>query len=191
MRNRYPVKQDLNLAQRDRSHRRKITSIALLVLALAAIIALFCKFAVIDRLQAAKDAEAAAVAAEERLAQIKETTAGYDELLERYNITMETREAVEYAIDPLDCLALLETHFVHAAHVSACYVGEDIISVQFSGLTLGEISVIYSNLMEHELVKSVQVFTASTDKNTSVSGDEVTATMTIHLTPEKGDESAS
>ena len=191
MRNRYPVKQDLNLAQRDRSHRRKITSIVLLVLALAAIIALFCKFAVIDRLQAAEDAKAAAANAENRLAQIKESTAGYDELLERYNITMETRDAVEYDIDPLDCLTLLETHFVHAARVSACYVGEDIISVQFSGLTLAEISGIYSDLMEHELVKNVQVFTASTEKDTTVSGDEVTATMTIHLTSEKGDESAS
>ena len=40
-------------------------------------------------------------------------------------------------------------------------------------------------------VKNVQVFTASTEKDTAVSGDEVAATMTIHLTSEKGDESAS
>ena len=191
MRNRYPVKPDLNLAQHDRSHHRRNAMIALVVLLLAVIIALFCKFAVFNRLQAAEDAQAAAAEAENRLAQIKETTTGYDALVERYNITMEIRDAVEYAIDPLDCLTLLENHFIHAASVSEFFASEAIISVQFSGLTLEEISGIYSRLMEHELVETVQVFTASTDDAASGSSEEVTATMTIHLTAEKGDESVS
>ena len=189
MKKRYPVKQDLNLAQRDEAHRRKVRNTAIIALVVVVAIAAFCKFAVQDRLAALNDAKGAATAAEQNLAQAQKATANYDELTAEYQLIMLIHETVGYEIDPLDSLVLPETHLITRADVSALFVSEEIISVQFSGLTLEEISGIYSKLMEHELVDNVQVFTASTngESASSQTGDQVTASMTIHLTTGKED----
>jgi len=193
MKKRYPVKQDLNLAQRDEAHRRKVRKTVIIALIVAIAILAFLKFAVQDRFAALNDARQDAATAEQNLAQAQKITADYDALTEEYQLITLIHEMVSYDIDPLDALALPETHLIKRADVSALFVGDDIISVQFSGLTLEEISGIYSKLMEHELVDNVQVFTASTNGgsgSSTESGDQVTASMTIHLTDGEEDGNA-
>lgn len=189
MKKRYPVKQDLNLAQRDEAHRRKVRNTAIIAVIVAAAIIAFCKFAVQDRLAALNDAKQAAAAAEQNLAQAQNATAAYDELTAEYQLIKLIHETVGYDIDLPDALALPENYLIKRANVSALFVGDEIISVQFSGLTLEEISGIYSKLMEHKLVDNVQVFTASTDGG-SGNADQVTASMTIHLTSGEEDGNA-
>lgn len=173
----YPVKQDLNLAQRERTGRK--TGITILTaLLLAAAVGLFCKFGVIDRLAAVNEAEAAAAQTESTLAKTQEATARYDEVMEEYRSYTLAHRATDTGADPLECLDLVENGLIEKSQVSGFNIAGGVISVQLSGVTLKEISVIYTGLLQSDLVADIQVYTAAT---TEQSGDQVQATMTIRL----------
>lgn len=177
----YPVKTTVNLAQKERKH-RDLGAVILTAVVLAVAIALFCKFGVIDRLNKVGAAQAQAAAQTAQLAQLREQTADYPQVLEEYQDDTLSVSAAGGGADPMDCLRLMEDALLSKSEVSSFTVSSDQITVKLSGVTLNEVSGIYLSLTASDLVKGVQVYTAATDSEKKAA---VTATMTITLAVEE------
>ena len=176
--NKYPVKTDINLAIREKKQNKPSTTIPTFIILVIAI-AIFSKFAVINRLEQASEAENSATAAQQQLETLKEYTNNYPKVLEEYNALLASKSSINVVATPMERLGLVERYLISASQVNSFDVVDDVITAQISGVTLNQISAIYANLMSDPLIENVQVYTASTnDKNNSLT----TATMTIQLT---------
>ena len=176
--NKYPVKTDINLAIREKKQNKLSTNIPTFIILVIAI-AIFSKFAVINRLEQASEAENSATAAQQQLETLKEYTNNYPKVLEEYNALLASKSSINVVATPMERLGLVERYLISASQVNSFDVVDDVITAQISGVTLNQISAIYANLMSDPLIENVQVYTASTnDKNNSLT----TATMTIQLT---------
>lgn len=176
--NKYPVKTDINLAIREKKQNKPSTTIPTFIILVIAI-AIFSKFAVINRLEQASEAENSATVAQQQLETLKEYTNNYPKVLEEYNALLASKSSLNVVATPMERLGLVERYLISASQVNSFDVVDDVITAQISGVTLNQISTIYANLMSDPLIENVQVYTASTnDKNNSLT----TATMTIQLT---------
>lgn len=176
--NKYPVKTDINLAIREKEQNKLSTTIPTFIILVIAI-AIFSKFAVINRLEQASEAENSAAVAQQQLETLKEYTNNYPKVLEEYNALLASKSSINVVATPMERLGLVERYLISASQVNSFDVVDDVITAQISGVTLNQISAIYANLMSDPLIENVQVYTASTnDKNNSLT----TATMTIQLT---------
>ena len=176
--NKYPVKTDINLAIREKKQNKLSTNIPTFIILVIAI-AIFSKFAVINRLEQASEAENSATVAQQQLETLKEYTNNYPKVLEEYNALLASKSSLNVVATPMERLGLVERYLISASQVNSFDVVDDVITAQISGVTLNQISTIYANLMSDPLIENVQVYTASTnDKNNSLT----TATMTIQLT---------
>lgn len=177
MRNVYPSKRDMNLAMREKPQTNR-SLVVLAVLLVIAFIGVFYLFAVRRVLDEVDSAAAAADNAEAQLAAIQEQTAHYDDVLDEYQSYTAVSNAMTGTVNPLDCLNLIETQLVDKAQVKSYSVADHLVSVQLSGVTLRDVSEIYASLTASPLVSNVQVYTASTQKDST---EQVTATMNIEL----------
>ena len=176
--NKYPVKTDINLAIREKKQNKLSTNIPTFIILVIAI-AIFSKFAVINRLEQASEAENSATVAQQQLETLKEYTNNYPKVLEEYNALLASKSSINVVATPMERLGLVERYLISASQVNSFDVVDDVITAQISGVTLNQISAIYANLMSDPLIENVQVYTASTnDNNNSLT----TATMTIQLT---------
>lgn len=174
----YPTKTDINLALYEKSNKNlriTISKLALLVICLM----LFAKFAVIDRFNAAKQAEASASEVQSQLSSLKDYTKNYNDVLEEYKELIATSSSANVIATPMERLGLIEKYLLSSSQVESFDVIDDVITVKISGVTLNQISSIFVNLMSDPLIANVQVYTASTANRSS---DLTTATMTIQLT---------
>ena len=173
----YPAKQDLNLAQKQR-RKTQLRTVLPTALVLAVLIGLFCKFAVVDRLAARDRAQLAADQQESALAAVQDKTAGYDDVLAEYQSYSLSQQQLAGGADVLECLSLIQSQLLDKAQVSSFVLSNDTINAEISGVTLQEVSSIYAGLMASDLVSGVQVYTAATtgDQNTRVE-----ASLTIRL----------
>ena len=175
--NKYPVKTDINLAIREKKQNKPSTTIPTFIILVIAI-AIFSKFAVINRLEQASEAENSATVAQQQLETLKEYTNNYPKVLEEYNALLASKSSLNVVATPMERLGLVERYLISASQVNSFDVVDDVITAQISSVTLNQISTIYANLMSDPLIENVQVYTASTnDKNNSLT----TATMTIQL----------
>lgn len=177
MRNVYPSKRDMNLAMRENPQTNRPLAV-LAVLLVIAFIGVFYLFAVRRVLDKVDSAATAADNAEAQLAAIQEQTAHYDDVLDEYQSYTVVSNAMTGTVNPLECLNLIETQLVDKAQVESYSVADHLVSVQLSGVTLREVSEIYASLTASPLVSNVQVYTASTQKDST---EQVTATMNIEL----------
>lgn len=177
MRNVYPSKRDMNLAMREKPQTNRPLAV-LAVLLVIAFIGVFYLFAVRRVLDEVDSAAAAADNAEAQLAAIQEQTAHYDDVLDEYQSYTVVSNAMTGTVNPLDCLNLIETQLVDKAQVESYSVADHLVSVELSGVTLRDVSEIYASLTASPLVSNVQVYTASTQKDST---EQVTATMNIEL----------
>lgn len=177
MRNIYPSKRDMNLAMREKPQTNRLLAV-LAVLMVIAFIGVFYLFAVRRVLDEVDSAATAADNAEAQLAAIQEQTAHYDDVLDEYQSYTVVSNAMTGTVNPLDCLNLIETQLVDKARVESYSVADHLVSVHLSGVTLRDVSEIYASLTASPLVSNVQVYTASTQKDST---EQVTATMNIEL----------
>lgn len=177
----YPFKTSINLAQSERRPGNLATIVTTAVI-LTAAIAAFSKFGVIDRLQAVGEIRAQAAQQEALVEQVREQTAEYDMILERYQSESLRRNTAAGGADPMKCLELVEKNLLNRARVASFTVDMDTVTVKISDVTLNDISDIYQNLTKDAAVSGVQVFNASTDNENST---KVTAAMTISMVVEK------
>ena len=173
------LKRDINLAQTDRKGTPPKTAAAVAV-CLALFVGLFCKFAVIEQLDRVWSSQRAADQAAQQLAQLRQATENYDQVLEEYTIA---RDALSSDADPMACLDLVERYLIRQSTVKSFTVADGLISAQISGVTLHQVSDIYQDLKSDDLVKSVQVYTAETEEDRT--DGRVNAALTIDLTGEK------
>lgn len=178
MRNVYPSKRDMNLAMREKPQTNRPLAVLAVLLVIAFIGVLFYLFAVRRVLDEVDSAATAADNAEAQLAAIQEQTAHYDDVLDEYQSYTVVSNAMTGTVNPLDCLNLIETQLVDKAQVESYSVADHLVSVQLSGVTLRGVSEIYASLTASPLVSNVQVYTASTQKDST---EQVTATMNIEL----------
>ncbi len=173
----YPAKTDINLASRERK-KRDLNKLMPTFIVLVLFISVFTKFAVVDRLNAADQAEASAAEVQYQLTTLKNYTKNYDNVLEKYNELLATMSSADVIATPMERLGLIEKYLISSSQVDSFDVIDDVITVKISGVTLNQISSIFVKLMSDPLISNVQVYTASTsDKNASLT----TATMTIQL----------
>lgn len=176
-----PIKQDVNLAQDNSSASNRGRALVFLA-CLIVFVGVFCKFGVMDRLNAAWAAERAADAAQATLVQLKTQTEQFDTVEEEYR----SYTALADGADPMKCLDLIETQLMRSGKVQQFTVADGLISVKISGITLQQLSAVYADLMRNELVDSVQIYTAATEENGT---EQVNANLAIQLTEaESGEE---
>lgn len=175
------MKRDVNLAQEDRKESSR-TQLLVGLVCIALFVGLFCKFGVIDRLNAVWKAERAADSAQMTLAQLENATADYNEVLEEYR----SYTALAEGVDPMQCLDLIESHLMCPAKVQSFAVADGLITAQISGVTLRQVSEIYVDLMaQTDLVENVQVYTAATEET---GNEQVNANLTISLVGSDSEE---
>jgi len=173
----YPTKNDINLARHERKKRSLNTLIPTFIV-LAVCITVFTKFAVIDRLNTADQAEASAATVQSQLLSLQNYTKNYNTVLEKYNELLASKSSENVIATPMERLGLIEEYLISSSQVDSFDVLDDVITVKISGVTLNQISSIFVKLMTDPLISNVQVYTASTsDRNASLT----TATMTIQL----------
>lgn len=177
----YPTKTDINLAAISKKE-MDVRKAVPLGIVLVVFVGVFCKFGVFDLLSAAAVSEGKAQESQLQLDQVKAITANYDKVLKEYNEKVSLSISVPVIATIEERLDLVEKYLIAISSVEAFNVLDDVITASISGVTLNQISAIYTDLMENEFVESVQIFTASTKDQP---GSLTSATMTIVLKVEE------
>ncbi len=175
---RYPTKTNMNLAVRETKgvDRRSVLPIGIF---LAIAVLAFAKLAVFDLFHAVDLAEENVRLTQQQLDQMKEANSIYDEVLKEYNESVSLSISSPVIATLSERLEIVNQYLISNAKVESFNVLDDVITAQISGVTLNQVSGIYTALMANEFVSNVQFYTASTENET---GSLTTATMTIILT---------
>lgn len=187
----YPRKNTINLAKKDakKLNLKQVIPVAIL---LTVAIGLFCKFGVIDRLNAVNEAELRAQRVQQQLTVLVTANADYDAVLAEYQSRVQSAVNSDVLADTLECLGIVEQDLMTASRVESFAVLDDVITARISGVTLNQISTLFQALIANEFVANVQVYTASTNEENA--NALTTATMTILLKtkePPAGDMGAA
>ena len=183
----YPSKTTVNLIVRERTA-HQVSRAACGIVILAVLVALFCKFAVIDRISAAARAEAAAAAAEQELAEYQRSNERFDEVrleYERY-FSSDLTGSGAGASDCMQVLGLMEEKLMPSAQVVSASFEKYLLTVQLAGIDLSQVSGILADLTESPLVESVEISNADTGEDARDA--RATVSMTIHLSAEGGED---
>ena len=170
----YPSKTTVNLAIRERSPRR-ISRVVCFLAILAVLVGLFSKFAVIDRLSAANQAQADAARAQALLNQLLANNSDYESVRVEYSryFSADLTENGAAAVDCMEVLELIESRLMPRAGIS---------SASFSG---SQLSLQLVDLDYSPIVAGVELYTADAGDALAPSAD-TSVSMTITLIPEGG-----
>lgn len=155
---------------------------------LAVAVLAFAKFAVLDQLTALSAARSNLSAAETELKQKQTANKDYNKVLNEYNryYFAGYSEAENFQTDRLTIINLLEQKLIYTSKVSSITLMGNKATVNLTGVTLEELSVIMRSIKEDKSVSEVAVFNAGTQSKTEGSK---TAAVTLTITfakPEKG-----
>lgn len=173
----YPTKTDINLALREDRNLDKKTALPIGIF-LAVFILGFAKLGVIDLLHAVDDAQRTMQQTQEQLDTLKEANLIYDDVLQEYNEVVSNSISSVVLATLEQRLELVNHYLLSKARVESFNVLDDVITASISGISLNQVSGIYTALMQNEFVDNVQIYTASTEGDSS---SLTTATMTIIL----------
>lgn len=176
-----PIKTTINLAQTDRKWQKEVGA-GLLVLVFAVFVLALYKVGVKDSVEAVSLLENQRSEQELILAQLEENNREYQQVFSRYQIELQSCPGFAGGIDSMKSLDLMEQELLKTAKVSSFTIGSPDISVQFSGVTLHNISNMHQSLMTRDMVSGVWVYTAGSDEEQS---PNVTAYMTIKMKEKK------
>lgn len=187
---RYPTKTTVNLVIRERSAyqlSRVLCGCAIVLVLVCA----FCKFAVIDRLQAAAQAGRDAAAQEAYLAQLQLENEDYEAVQTEYAkyFASGTADGQTVTADCMEVLQLVEEQIRPDAGVSSLLFENNVLTLQLTGTDLSRASGILAGLSQSAIVSTVELATAddggAQSGKTALAG--ATITMTITLKPEGGE----
>lgn len=175
-----PVKQTLNLyvKQKTLANPTRLIPILLLIALVAGVIA---KYAVIDRLNQVRQAEAELYEMKQYLAEIQSTYTDYDEVEKEYN--RYTYQNYDRTLpDRLEVMGLIERTLFPAGSVQNVSINGRTISTSLNGPKLDGTSWLMTSLISEKMVEDVNVssYVDSTDKGGG-NNDNTTITMTIML----------
>lgn len=180
-----PTKTTLNLCVREKSPNRPGRVIPALICCVV-FVALFARFGVIGRWQAAAEAEAKAQQVQLELAQLQEYTQNYEQLRLEYARYFADGGGATTLADRMDLLAMVENPLMAAGRVEYFTVTENVLSAKLSGVALADTAGILARLYQYELVQDVSVYTADKDTDTAI--PSVLMTITVGNQPVQEEE---
>ena len=172
-----PSKQTLNLLVKEKTlaHPTRLIPILLLI-ALGSYA--FAKFAVIDRLNKVRHAEAELAVMYNQLEMIESTYADFDEVQSEYNrYTYENYDRT--LADRLEVLAMIERQLFPVGSVQNISISGRTVSLILTGPSLADASGIIASLLSDPLVEEVNI--PSYTENSDKTGANSTIPMTITL----------
>lgn len=186
----YPEKTSINLAMRDENADNVKFSLGGFAIFMV-VLALFTKFAVIDRLNEANAAEAAYMEVQSQIATLRETNEAYDQVKEEYshysNSFLNEEELAE--ADRIQVLDLLEKCVLPSADVQSLQVTGNAATLTINDTTLNTVSDIVKALESDSRTDYVTVSTAATSNQENAGNQFVTANIVINLKSTGGEES--
>ena len=176
----YPSKTSINLVVTDDSTQFTPRTAVMLVLVLL-FAAVFCKFAVIDVMGAASQAESRVSAAQAQLSALQAANADYNEVQAEYDkIGVSGLSEDERALaDRGDVIELIENTASQLGSLQAVRVSGNTMELQFSDRTLHDVSRLMQVLESKDIVAGVSVSMAKTDEKT-----DVVSVVTVTLQPQ-------
>lgn len=176
----YPSKTSINLVVTDDSTQFTPHTAVMLVLVLL-FAAVFCKFAVIDVMGAASQAESRVSAAQAQLSTLQAANADYNEVQAEYDkIGVSGLSEDERALaDRGDVIELIENTAAQLGSLQAVRVSGNTMELQFSDRTLHDVSRLMQVLESKDIVAGVSVSMAKTDEKT-----DVVSVVTVTLQPQ-------
>ena len=176
----YPSKTSINLAMADDSTQFTPRTAVMLVLVLLFAV-VFCKFAVIDVMGAASQAESRVSAAQAQLSALQAANADYNEVQAAYDkIGVSGLSADERALaDRGDVIELIENTASQLGSLQAVRVSGNTMELQFSDRSLHDVSRLMQVLESKDIVAGVSVSMAKTDEKT-----DVVSVVTVTLQPQ-------
>ena len=176
----YPSKTSINLAMADDSTQFTPRTAVMLVLVLLFAV-VFCKFAVIDVMGAASQAESRVSAAQAQLSALQAANADYNEVQAAYDkIGVSGLSADERALaDRGDVIELIEKTASQLGSLQAVRVSGNTMELQFSDRSLHDVSRLMQVLESKDIVAGVSVSMAMTDEKT-----DVVSVVTVTLQPQ-------
>lgn len=175
----YPKKTSLNLAMKEQDGRDPKIQIGIFA-GFLVFLAVFTKFAVIDKLSESFQAQSAYADLQNQIAQLKEYNSDYDSIREEYShysngYLNDDEKALQ---DRMDVLALLEKDVMQQASVQSVSVSGNTVTLTINNITLDVVSQIVATLEADEKTSYVTVSTAGTNES---SNSLVNANMVIEL----------
>lgn len=156
----YPSKTTLNLVMRDGRPRSLAKLLPMLAVIFAAAV-VFSKFAVIDRIQMVRAAEAEAGNSRARLEALLASNSDYDDVYEEYLRYSKLDDLTgEALVNRITVLKLIEDELLGSARVESFTVSLNTLSVNLADINLTQTSVILKSLYKSPIVADVKVSTA-------------------------------
>ena len=191
-----PQKVGINLNMREK-RTRTVLSFAGGIAAVVVVVALIGKFGVYDQYARLAKAEKAYGEVHQQYETVLQELTGYDEVLAEYRTySMDWMAGSEdgqgyqfVAVDRRDVLDLIESEMMTRGTVSSVSMRNDRVVVGMSGMSLDEISVMFSSIEQHDIVKSVELDVAETERDKPAS--ILSFTVNIVLNTEQDDTAAA
>ena len=166
-----PTKVGINLNMREK-RTGEIATLGIGCAVAILVVALIGKFGVYDQYRRLADAESAYGQVHQEYEAVKQELSGYDEVLTEYRtysmdwMTNSDDSQYQYvAVDRRDVLDLIESEMMTRGAVNSVVVRDDRVSVIMSGMSLEEISVMFTGIEQHDIVKSVELDVAETERD--------------------------
>ncbi len=175
----FPTKNTLNLVINERPA-TYYRNLAIGVIAGLVLIALFAKFAVYDRLNAANKAEAELALKQEHYNDLLATNAEYPDVKAEYEKFFTKLSDVNYA-DSMDALKLVENNLMPSAGVKSIALSDNVLNIELTGIGIDQASGIVKALYGSKKADGSQLVT-TVDLYTIDAGDQGAAlSMSITL----------
>ena len=173
-----PTKNTINLIGIGKKKLNPVVVFIIVVVALAAI-AVFTKFAIVDRFQEVKRAQAEVADMRTELDLLYKKIASY-ELYAHYTIT-DMSEAELNRADRIEAIEMLEGIVEPEANLGAMTFKENTLTATVTANSLQAVNLMAAKINEQPNVDYCTVATASTETKNDDNAGEVTARITIYL----------
>ena len=183
-----PQKSGINLnIQEDRSRSRRTLLIG--ILAIAALVAVVVNFGVLAQYRRLDRAQSAYNEVHRQYVQSQEALADYDRVLVEYRTYsmdwMSTGDGdIAAAADRQAALDLLEQEMLPYGSLTAIQITQNTMNVDMSGMTLTQISQMFSRLRLSPIVDSVSLSVASTEEGNAAAIMDFTVHIALRRTEE-------
>lgn len=158
------------------------------------VVALVGKFGVYDQYRRLADAETAYGQVHKEYEEVRQELSGYDEVLTEYRtysmdwMTNSDDSQYQYvSVDRRDVLDLIESEMMTRGAVNSVVVRGDRVTVTMSGMSLEEISVMFTAIERHDIVKSVELDVAETERDMPAS----IMSFSVNITLDSGETDAA
>ena len=177
--NTYPSKKVINLYYKEDKTTRPST-IALYVLFILVVALAVVKVGVFDLLEKLDEAESEYLASQQHLEEQMAYIKDYEEISSQYSrYSYSYLNDSEKVISRLEILEMLEETVYREADVKSTAISANIVSLQYTGLTLEETSWLVQRLNNYNIVEKVEVNTASLSGSGNDSGLSTSMVITL------------